>query len=77
MQESLAGLPGMYFHQMEDGKTELQGQVLFVLGGFAMVQLYSYLDGDPTHCRLWEIDGMAEHCRFYHFADDWNAAADK
>ena len=71
------GLPGMYLHKMKDGKINMQGQVLFVCGDWAMVQLYSFLDGSDTYCVMWDIDDLAEDCRFYHYSADWNAAAGK
>lgn len=63
-------LIGKYFYSFTDaGKTDQQGQVLgSCKDDYYLVQLFSWIDGGPTHCQLVYFSKMADW-RFYPTTD--------
>ena len=64
---------GHYFVVCAD-RDDWQGQVLSEIApGVFLVQLYSWIDGEPTDRRVVEISAMASW-RFYETAAQWREA---
>ena len=65
MNEPRTTLQGMFFHGVDDaGEIKTQGYVKFVIGNYAMIQFFSWIDGGHTNCRLVELDDLCD-IRFY------------
>lgn len=58
---SRSNLVGKWFHSMRDGRINWQGKVLAdVSDGMVLIQLFSFLDGEPTQQQIQPIAGMSD-----------------
>ncbi|MBR1200024.1 hypothetical protein JQ574_28940 [Bradyrhizobium sp. AUGA SZCCT0158] len=75
MKSAAAGFVGLFGHTLKRGAINWQFEVVRrdERDRYA-VQLFSWVDGSPTHCRLMTFEEL-KAARLYDNADDWNAAA--
>lgn len=71
-------LAGLYVHiRNENGCIEQQGHVLGVDGDIALVQLFSWIDGEPTQVVSFQKAFLySERCTLYQFEDVWVGKAE-
>jgi hypothetical protein len=67
-------LVGMFVHTFKDGKLHYQGKVLKVGGDVVVLQLYGWLNGDPTNCQAFNLE-ETKGWRLYSSARDWRYGA--
>lgn len=67
------GLDGMFLHTYDqDGKIKYQGQALSTDGDFVLVQLFSWLSGDPTNVEKIPRDFIySDACKLYAEHEVW------
>lgn len=66
-------LVGMFLHTFVDGKIELQGLVLKTDAKWAMVQLFSWMSGEPTQVQPMLIADLhaLKNCKLYASQERW------
>jgi len=74
--ENSRSIVGLYF--VGDGEkgalAQNQGRIVsFPLNGFCLVQLFSWVTGEPTHECLASLNDLAT-CSLHRDTDNWNAA---
>lgn len=74
-QEGLVGLWGHTFDQ--DGEIKWQFKIVRKADQFHVCQLFSWLDGGPTECKLIETPILAQECKLYNSTDLMQEAYEK
>ena len=70
-------LSGMFLHTMKDGKIRLQGHIIAVDGDICLVQLYSWMFGEPTNIEKMRKEYIySDEVVLYANQEDWRHAAE-
>jgi hypothetical protein len=71
-------LVGMFLHTLKEGKISFQGHVIKADKETAMVQLFSWMSGDPTNVVPMRVADLhdPDQCKLYATKEAWLAAAE-
>lgn len=75
---SSGGPIGLYIHTLKDGLIQFQGQIIGTDGDAFLVQLFSFMSGDPTEVKMFERAFIyGQECRLYADHAAWISAHEK